>query len=205
MQSTEDWLGVDQSQARRLDTPRLWAVLIEPQVSPTAVVVVHVLPKYSPEVPVIEDDHMVEAFPTDRPDHPLDKWVLPWGSLSGPNLFDSQRCYPAHEDGAVDPVSIPDEILGGRVPGESLNDLLACPCRSRVGGDVEVDDLPPGVVQDEEDVEHFESRCRHGEEVDRDDVLGVIGQEGMPRLRWTMLGSDHVLRDRALADLRCSA
>ena len=143
-------------------------------------VVVHVLSKHSPEMPLIEDDHMVEALTPDRPDHPLGVRVLPGRPSCGLDLLDAKRRYPTCEIEAVDPVSISDEISWNCFPLESLGDLLACPRRSRVRGDIEMEDLPSCVVQDEEDVQNSEGGSRHGEEIDRDDVRGMIGQEGSP-------------------------
>ena len=90
MQSTEDRLGVDQPKARHLDRSRLRAILVESQVSPTTVVVAQVLLEHSLEMPLIENDHMVQAFSPNRPDHPLDIRVLPGRSFCCPNLLDAQ-------------------------------------------------------------------------------------------------------------------
>ena len=62
-------------------------------------------------------------------------------------------------------------------------------------------DLSPGVVQDQENVEHSECGSRHGEEVDGDDIPGVVCQEGLPRQGGTMLRLDHVLRNGGLANV----
>ena len=180
MQSAEHGFGLDRPHARWLDGPRLWTVLLQPQMSTASMVVVHVLPKHSPEVPLIKDDHMVEALASDRSNHPLDVRVLPGRPSCGLDLLDAKRRYPTCEIESVDPVSISDEISRSCFPWKSLGDLLAGPRRSRVRGDIEVDDLPSFVVQDEEDVQNSEGGSRHGEEIDRDDVRGMIGQKGSP-------------------------
>ena len=105
------------------------------------------------------------------------------------------------EERPVDAVPVSDEIARCRVPGEGLSDLLTGPAGCRVGAHVEVDDPSPSVAQDQENVDHPERNRRHGEEVDRDDVLGVVGQESAPGLGGRSLGLDHVLGDGALADV----
>jgi hypothetical protein len=47
-----------------------------------------------------------------------------------------------------------------------------------------MDDLPPHVVENKEDEEHTEGRNRNGEEINRDNVLGVVRQKRTPSLRW---------------------
>lgn len=47
----------------------------------------------------------------------------------------------------------------------------------------------------------LESDRRHGEEVDRHQVLDVVVQEGTPRLRWRLGVPNHVLGHAGLTDL----
>ena len=56
-------------------------------------------------------------------------------------------------------VFLEPQISWSSIPRKRLNNLLAGPSRRRRLSDVEVDDPPPCVVQDEEDVQHPE-RCR---------------------------------------------
>ena len=72
MTAAEDWLGVDRPDLRQLNGPRLRTVLFQSEVGPALVVVAQVLPEHTPQMPLVEDDHMVETFSPDRPDHPLD-------------------------------------------------------------------------------------------------------------------------------------
>ena len=50
-------------------------------------------------------------------------------------------------------------------------------------GNVEVDDPPAVVGEHDEDEEDAEASGGHGEEIERDQVPDVIGQERAPRLR----------------------
>ncbi len=50
-------------------------------------------------------------------------------------------------------------------------------------GDVEVEDAPAMVGEDDKDKEHAQLGGGHGEEIDRDQVADMIGQEGSPSLR----------------------
>ncbi len=61
MQAAENWLGPDVAHLSRLVKPSLWTVLLQPQMSPTPMVVLQVFLEHSFEVPPIEDDHVIQA------------------------------------------------------------------------------------------------------------------------------------------------
>jgi len=58
--------------------------------STAAMIVIHVLAKNSPEVPFIDNDHMVQAFPSDRADHTFDIRALPRRTWRYQDLLDIQ-------------------------------------------------------------------------------------------------------------------
>ena len=169
--------------------------------SSTPVIVVQVVAKHSPQMPFIHDDHVIQAFPPDRPDHPFDIWVLPRRSVRSQDLLDPESCNSTVELTPELPVPITDQIVRDLVLEAGLGHLLASPgSRWRVGH-VEVPDRAPGIVENQEHVDHSEGNRRHGEEVDRDNVFGVVGQEGAPGLGWGPVWLDHILGHRALADI----
>jgi hypothetical protein len=59
-----------------------------------------------------------------------------------------------------------------------------------VSGHVEMQNLPPSVLDDEEAVQHVEGQRGHGEKVERGDHLLVIGEEGQPTLAWITAALD---------------
>jgi hypothetical protein len=50
------------------------------------------------EVPLVDDDNVVEALPADRADQPLDERVLPWAPCRGADLREAQPGHPVPED-----------------------------------------------------------------------------------------------------------
>ncbi len=66
--------------------------------------------------------------------------------------------------------------------GESLAQLLDDPFGRRMRRDVEMQDPPSPVLDDEEAVEQLERGRRHGEEVEGGDRLAVVREEGQPTL-----------------------
>ena len=68
-------------------------------------------------------------------------------------------------------------------------------------GDVEVDDPPAVVGEHDEDEEDAEASGGHGEEVDRDQVADMVGEERPPGLRGLGAPLRHEPGDGALGDV----
>jgi len=68
-------------------------------------------------------------------------------------------------------------------------------------GHVEVDNFTTIMSEHEKDIQDLKCRRRHGEEVDRYQVLNMIIQKGPLRLRWRLRMMDHVFCDCRLGDV----
>jgi len=79
--------------------------------------------------------------------------------------LDSHRPHSIREIGSINLVLIAQQIPWSRILWKSLNHLLPRPKRGRMCRDVEVDDLPSVMPQDNETEEDSESNSRDGEEV----------------------------------------
>src|SRR5262249_32624264 len=76
-----------------------------------------------------EHDHVVETFPADRADQPLDVRVLPRRSGRDrpvPNAYGAQTL---HEERAIRSVPVPNKVTRCTVPRERLGDLARNPLR----------------------------------------------------------------------------
>jgi len=80
MESADLWNRNDLPKFRRLDRARLRCVLLQSQVRPASVIVVHEALKVPVEASFIEHDHVVQAFATNRADDPFDIGSLPRGT-----------------------------------------------------------------------------------------------------------------------------
>ena len=118
----------------------------------------------------VEDDDVIQALSTNRSDQTLDVWILPGRSPSGDNLFNSHVGYAILELVPVDAISITNQEPRRRIIGKRLNHLLTRPRSRWMSGDVEMDNHPAVMSQDDEGEQYAESSCRNGEEVDRYDV-----------------------------------
>src|SRR6266576_1260501 len=79
-----------------------------------------------------EYDHVVETFPSDRADQPLDVRVLPRRSGSGRLVPNAHGTQPLPENQAIRSVPVPNKIARYTVPGERLGDLARNPLRGFV-------------------------------------------------------------------------
>ena len=83
---------------------------------------------------------------------------------------------------AVDLVTVAQEVGGRGVVRERLHDLLGGPVGGGVLGHVEVDDASAMVREHDENEENAQGRGGHGEEIDRDEVPNMVGEERPPGL-----------------------
>jgi hypothetical protein len=81
------------------------------------------------------------------------------------------------------------------------HDLLGGPFGGRAGGDIEVEDAPSLVSENEEDEEDLVAPGRQDEEVGRDDVADVVLQECTPSHGWGLPAADHVSLDGRLVEI----
>src|SRR6267378_4516834 len=85
--------------------------------------------------------------------------------------------------------------------GKCLAQLLSGPICGRVGGHIEVQDATPVMGQHQKYVKDLEPDGGHGEEVDREQLLGMVFQEGAPSLRRRFAAAHHIFADTALPDV----
>ena len=88
-----------------------------------------------------QDDEMVHTLAPDRSDQPFGKAILPrrgWCSRFVPDAHGAQS---ACDDGAVDPITIANEVLWGIIPRKCLRYLTRNPFCRRVCCDIDPDEV----------------------------------------------------------------
>ena len=88
------------------------------------------------------------------------------------------------------------------VPGERFAELLPRPCRRGMRRDVDVQDPPTIVCEDDEDEQHATGDRRYGEEIDRHQRADMVLKEGAPRLGWWPTPTGQQSRDRPLGHVQ---
>jgi len=89
-----------------------------------------------------EDDKTVHAFSTDASVESLGIWILPGASRSCQDLLNPHVLDASPKPSSVNRISIPKQVLRGRIPGKRLDYLLGRPFNSRVRRYIEMDDAP---------------------------------------------------------------
>ena len=96
--------------------------------------------------------------------------------------LDAHGSHAAHDLGVEDGISVQDEVLDRRLVREGLPELLDHPVRRWVGRDIEVEDLPATVLDDEESVEQTERGRRDDKEVHGREDVAMVTEKSLPAL-----------------------
>src|ERR671933_2361524 len=168
---------------------------------PALVIVGDVQCQDAPQLALIEDNDVIEAFAADRADHALDIRVLPGRSWRGDDLFDAHRLKALAEPRAIRGIAVAQQIAWRAVPRKGFRDLAGEPVRGGLARDTEVDDLAPIVTEHDEHIEELERDRRDDEHVNGSDAVHVVAQEASPTRRWRFRPPHHAAGDRRLADI----
>ncbi len=97
-------------------------------------------------------------------------------------------------------ITIAEEIARHLVPGERVAKLLHGPGGRGMLRDGDMNDAPAIMSEEHQDEQEPARRRRHDEEVGRDQLLRMVGQERTPGLRGPWPAADHVCGDGRLRD-----
>ena len=130
---------------------------------------------------LVQDHDAIQKLPSAASDPALGDTVLPGTPRCSPLRLDAHRL--DHRDHALreDRVSVEHQVGRPGVVRERFPKLLHHPGCSRVLRDIEADDLPAAVVDQEPHGEDSKRHGRHHEEVHRRECLAVISNERPPR------------------------
>ena len=148
LRNRDDW-----AEFRRLDWPSVRRVLVEREMSSSAVIVREVRGQDATQVAFAQDDDMIEALAPHGADDPFRKRILPRTPRRREDFSDAQTFDTMSKRLAVDRVAIAEEISRRGVVGEGLHDLLGRPFGGGMLGHVEVDEAPTMVGEHDQDEE----------------------------------------------------
>src|SRR5436309_429558 len=150
-------------------------------------------------MPFADHNDMVKAFPSNRSNHALSIGVLPGRARRNDHFPDAQRPGLTRKSFSIHLVSVTDQMPWLLQPAR-LDQLSPSPTRGRMFRDIEMHQPAPVVAQHHEREQDPKSRRGHREEIQPDQILGVIRQKRAPRLRRRPPRPKHVLRHRRLRD-----
>ena len=140
------------------------------------VIVVEIADQDAAQVPLTEDEYVIQTLAPDRTDKALGEGILPGAVRRREDFVDPHALHSVAKLLAVDLVAVAQEIGRRGVIREGVDDLLGGPVGGGMLGHVEVDDASAMVGEHDEDEEDAEPSGGHGEEVDRDQVPDMIGR-----------------------------
>ena len=117
---------------------RMGAVVVEGLMRAGGVVVREVTAQQTAEMPFVDHDDVIEAFPTNRPDDALGEGILPGGARRDEDLGHFQAFDSPSEHVAVDSVPIAEQVLGRGFFREALDKLAGGPGGGGVVSDVDM-------------------------------------------------------------------
>ena len=119
-------------------------------------------------MPLADHDYVVEAFPTNRANHPLGVRVLPGRAGRNYRFSDAQCLGLARKSLSINLVSIPNQVPGPLLQRARLEQLACRSFRSRMLRDIEMHQPAPAVGQDHEHEQHPKGRGGNREQIQRD-------------------------------------
>ena len=149
VQSTEDRVRYD---APDVLTGRELGILLQRATSPRGFVICRVRFQGTTQMRLSEHDEVVRAFVADGSGQPFGNAVLPARPKRDRLVTDAHCSQSAPHDGAVDLISIADQITWSFIPGKCLCDLTYNPLRGWTRCYVNPDRFSEGQSDDDEDV-----------------------------------------------------
>src|SRR5688572_12884952 len=147
-----------------------------------AVVVLHIFAEHLQKVALIEHDQVVKALAAEGPNDSLRHRVRVGGTYRCHDRRNPDARSVLNEVLAITTVVVANEIPGLCAPGRRFDDLSPDPLRRRVPRDVDVDDAPAAMRDEDQSVYRAEREGLHREQVDRPDRGGVVVEEGAAAL-----------------------
>src|ERR1700694_1766475 len=144
---------------------------------------------------------MIEALASNGSNHSLYIVSLPRRARCRQDFANAHVSHLFSEVVAKNPIAVPQHVTRGLVKGKCLPQLLSHPLRRWAGGHIEVQNTTPVMGQHQKHVKDLEADSWHREEVDGDQLLGMILQKCAPSLRRRFAAAHHVFADAALADV----
>jgi hypothetical protein len=107
METAEIGAGHDATHDRRLDWTGDRRVVVQGKMSPRAVVVGDIRHEDAPQMPFVQHDDVVQAFPPDRADQPFHVGILPGRARRRASVRDAETGDAAGDDGVdEEPIAI---------------------------------------------------------------------------------------------------
>jgi hypothetical protein len=168
------------------------------------VVVANVFREQTFEMASVHRDDVIQQITPAALNPTLRNSILPRTPQRSADALDFHRSDRSGDLRPILGVTIEDDEPWSRPKWKRLSQLLDGPQARRMPGDVDVQDAPPIMADDEKAVEHAERNRWHGEEVHRGNRFPMVSKEGEPTFGRVRISrrSAHPARDRSLGEIK---
>jgi hypothetical protein len=165
--------------------------------------VANIIREQTLQMRLVQGDNPVQKFVPTASDPTLRNPVLPWTPKGGSHRTQLEGSYRTQEFRAEFCIPIKDQIPRRRPKRKGFPQLLDNPRGRGMGSNVEMQDPPTIMPDDDEAMEHAKGDRGNCEEIHRRDGLPMVVKKGKPapgRIRG-LGGSFHPARDRSLGNI----
>jgi hypothetical protein len=114
-------------------------------------IILEVTGQQPPEMALVQDNQVVQAFAAGAANEPFHVEILPWDLGGNENLLDPHVWHSPPKVRPVDTITVAQELPRCVVPREGVDHLLGGPLRGGVFRDVKMDETSSLMGQDEQD------------------------------------------------------
>jgi hypothetical protein len=129
---------------------------------------------------LVDHNYMVQALAANRADDSLDVCILPGRSWRRNDLRDPHSPSPLLKAFPVRRVAVSQEVAWRGIPRKCLGDLAGEPTCGRMLGDIQMQNLPSRVAEDNAHVQQAKRGGDDHKHIDGGDAVHLIAQEGPP-------------------------
>ena len=190
--------GDDLTSSWALCRARDWAIFGKREVCPGSMVVVDVGRENTPQVPLVEDDCIVQTVSADRANDALDVCILPGGARCCDDLLKTHNPDALTESVTIRSVPVPQEVARSAVPRKGFSYLVGKPNLCRMSGNPEMGDPSAVVPEDDHHVQHLKCSADDDEHIDGGNRLHMLFQESAPAWRGCAGTPRHIFSNSCL-------
>lgn len=145
-------------------------------------VIAKIFAKGSAQVPLVENNDVIETISAYGSDNSFNEGILPWRARRCDNPLDIQTSYPTLNLLTINRIPITQQIAWSGIERKFLHQLRCCPLGSRVVCHVEVHNPATVMAKHDEYIEHSKSGGGHCKEIHRCQTLCMITEKSSPCL-----------------------
>ena len=182
----------------------VWRSLPKSEMRAVLVVVANILREETFQVAFVNCDDVIQEITPATPYPTLCDAILPGTFERSADRTHAQGSNRCRDFQSILGITIKDDEPRSRSKWKCFSQLLDDPRACRMLCDIEVQDAPTIVTDDEEAIERAEGDRRNREEVHRGNRFPVIAEKGKPALGWLRISRCpfHPTRDRSLRDIK---